>query len=52
MGEGERRGGVVPYQCEDNPIGHFDIVPAEPWTFDFITELLHLLQKQTIKQSH
>ena len=31
-------------QCEDNHIGHFDIVPAEPWTFDFITELslLHL----------
>ena len=26
--------------------------PAEPWTFDFLTELSHLLQKQTFKQSH
>ena len=41
----EERGGAgveesgSPLKCEDNHIGHFDIIPAEPWTFDFITEL-------------
>ena len=49
---GEGEGSGSPLKCEDNHIGHFDIVPAEPWTFDFITELSHLLRKQTFKQSH
>ena len=49
-GGGGRRGEGAsgsPLKCEDTHIGHFDIVRAEPWTFDFITELSHLLQKQT-----
>ena len=48
MGEGgEGVASGSPLKCDDNHIGHFDIVRAEPWAFDFITELSHLLQKQT-----
>ena len=54
MEDGGEGGGVAsgsPLKCEDNHVGHFDIVRAEPWTFDFITELSHLLQKQTFSRA-